>query len=161
LSKPVSRRRLSTELTAIWGMSAKGGFLMFKHQSISKFGSSVIALTLWLSQISTSLGAVSLRCFYKDTIYNGEVDFGSGNHSGGVPKATGSVNWNFTSVNGAIAVTARVLGILYLDKIGAGCARLRINFQDSDGNNLQNARDVEFCGPGNNANSSHINVPSM
>jgi hypothetical protein len=40
-----------------------------------------------------------------------------------------------------------------LDKLGAGCARLRINFQDSAGNNLQNTQNTSFCGPGFDANS--------
>jgi hypothetical protein len=64
------------------------------------------------------------------------------------------LGWSFTSLNGSIVVTARLRGRLYLDKVGAGCARLRVNFQDGNFNNIQATTDVPFCGPGNDANNN-------
>jgi hypothetical protein len=124
---------------------------------MSKFVTSVAAIAICLGVLSsTAQGAVSTTCSYQDSIFNGEVDFGSGNHSFGSPAAGGTVRWTFSlsSVSNTIVVTAQVQGTLYLDKIGAGCARLRINFQDNAGNNLQGTQTISFCGPGSNANSS-------
>jgi|GEM_PF-3032722 len=130
---------------------------MFRRRFIPRLLITVTIMTFMLGALSsTAQGALSTSCGYKDSIFNGEVDFGSGNHSGGSPAADGTVTWTFTSVNGVIVGTARVRGTLYLDKVGPGqkCARLRINFQDINGNNLEATQDVAFCGPGNDANSS-------
>ena len=127
---------------------------MFPHRLI-RSGILVNAIVISLLALATSAQAnASLSCGYKDLIFNGEVDFGSGNHSLGSPEHNASVGWSFQSFNGVIAVTARVRGTLYLDKSGGGCARLRINFQDSNFNNIQATQDRSFCGPGNNANNS-------
>jgi hypothetical protein len=80
-----------------------------------------------------------------------EADFGSGAHVFGTPD-WGTIKWDFTPEGGRVRVTARVQGKLYLDKIGEGCARLIVNFQDEDSNNIS-SRTIQFCGPGNNANS--------
>src|SRR5687767_2247889 len=96
---------------------------LFSWRDVGITGTSIMLLAL-----SAPANALSLTCSYRDTIYNGEVDFGSGNHAWGGPRGSGSVRWNFTSVDGAITTTARVRGRLYLDKIGGGCARLRVNF---------------------------------
>ena len=128
---------------------------MVRRRSTRKLATSLTAIALSLFALSPSvLGAVTANCNYRDTIFNGEVDFGSGDHSFGNPATNGIVTWTFTSVNGALVVTARVLGTLYLDKLGSGCAGLKINFQDSAGNNLQNTQIRSFCGPGFDADAA-------
>ena len=81
-----------------------------------------------------------------------EADFGSGTHVFGTPDF-GTISWDFTPDGSRVRVTARVQGRLYLDKIGPGCVRLMINFLDADTVNIF-SRTIQFCGPGNNANSS-------
>jgi hypothetical protein len=82
-----------------------------------------------------------------------EADFGSGTHIGGTPGLY-RVDWDYTPVGGVVRVTARVRGTLYLDRLGSGCARLLINFQDIDADNLTSTRTTQFCGPGFDANAS-------
>lgn len=126
---------------------------MFQHLLISKLGTSVTVIAVCLGMLSSAAQAMVRNCDYRDTIFNGEVDFGSGNHSVGDPEGQGNIRWNFASINNAIVVTSRVRGTLYLDKLGAGCARLKINFQDIASNNIQNTQSIRFCGLGSNANS--------
>ncbi len=125
---------------------------MFQCRSIRKLVTSVTAIGFSLLALSSTAQAITANCNYRDTIFNGEVDFGSGNHSFGNPATNGTVRWTLSAGVGAPTATARILGTLYLDKIGAGCARLRINFQDSAFNNIQNTQNIAFCGPGNDAN---------
>jgi hypothetical protein len=81
-----------------------------------------------------------------------QADFGIGTHIGGtVGPAT--ITWDYTPVNGVITVTARLKGTLFIDRLGPGCGRLQIDFQDIDGNNLTNTRFIDLCGPGFDANS--------
>ncbi len=127
---------------------------MFRHRSLSKLCSSVATIAVSLFVLSSAAEAATISCKYRDSTPNGEVDFGSGNHSFGFPSSNGIVTWNFSSVAGALSVTARVQGTLYLDALRPRCARLRINFQDSAFNNLQNTQVTQFCGPGFDANSS-------
>jgi hypothetical protein len=127
---------------------------MLQHGSAGKLGASVTLIALSLVALSPAAqSAVTASCGYRDSIFNGEVDFGSGNHSLGAPANPGTVSWRLAASNGAVFATARVQGTLFLDKLGAGCARLRINFQDVNSNNLQGTTDRRFCGPGFNANS--------
>jgi hypothetical protein len=122
--------------------------MLKSHQSVAILVLSMLVLS------STAQAQVSVNCGHRESTHNGEVDFGSGSHSVGTPAGSGSVRWRFTAANDELVVTSRVQGTLFLDKIGSGCARLRVNFQDSSGNNLQSTQDIAFCGPGFNANSS-------
>ena len=126
---------------------------MFQHSLISKFGTSATVITICIGMLSSAAQALVKSCNYKDTIFNGEVDFGSGNHSFSDPVGQGTIRWNFASINNAIVVTARVRGTLYLDKLGASCGRLKINFQDIASNNIQTTQSIRLCGPGFDANS--------
>lgn len=86
--------------------------------------------------------------------FGNEADFGSGAHTFGMP-GFGSVIWDYTVVNDVVQVRGRVRGNLYIDKLGPGCGRLRVNFQDRDFNNLPGeSTTVQFCGPGYNANAA-------
>jgi len=82
----------------------------------------------------------------------GNADFGDGFHGNGVPGPY-SVTWDFTPGAGVVQVSARVQGTLYLDRLGSGCVRLLVDFQDFDFN-LIARRTVQFCGPGFDANNS-------
>ena len=82
----------------------------------------------------------------------GNADFGDGFHGNGVPGPY-SVTWDFTPGAGVVQVSARVRGTLYLDRLGSGCVRLLVDFQDFDFN-LIARRTVQFCGPGFDANNS-------
>lgn len=84
----------------------------------------------------------------------GNADFGSGFHANGVPSGPYTVSWDYTAVNGVVVVTARVSGTLYVDRLGSGCSRLLVNFQDINFNNLFATQVVQFCGPGFDANNS-------
>ena len=96
--------------------------------------------------------------------FPGNADFGSGTHISGIPSGGYTVTWDYTPVNGVVVVTARVAGTLYFDRLGGGCARLLINFQDLSFNNLFATQTTQFCGPGfdanNAANKRGINVAS-
>lgn len=80
-----------------------------------------------------------------------EADFGSGSHNFGYPDF-GTIKWDYRAVNGIVRVSAQVQGTLYVDKLGSGCARLIVNFQDRDFNNVS-SQTIQFCGPGFNANA--------
>jgi hypothetical protein len=82
----------------------------------------------------------------------GNADFGLGSHANGIPGPY-SVTWDFTPSAGVVQVSARVVGTLYLDRLGSGCVRLLVDFQDFDFN-LIARRTVQFCGPGFDANNS-------
>ena len=124
-----------------------------------RYGFLLLTLACFVLGPTTAGAFPNLYCSYRDQTTNGEVDFGSGNHSGGYP-AFGSIRWSYASVNGVNVVTVRVKGTLYLDQLGSGCARIKIFFQDSNFNNLQESEPIAFCGPGGNANNTRINVPS-
>ncbi len=83
----------------------------------------------------------------------GDADFGSGFHANGVPTGPYSVTWDFTPAAGVVQVSARVQGTLYLDRLGSGCVRLLVDFQDRDFNNLAR-RTFQFCASGFDANNS-------
>src|SRR6185369_3274154 len=89
----------------------------------------------------------------------GSADFGSGGHNlGGA--GDGTVTWSLSTVNGSLAVGARVRGTLYWDATQAGCAGLDIGFmnessQPAAGNSHRTAK---ICGPGGDANDSHNQV---
>src|SRR4026208_2208154 len=82
----------------------------------------------------------------------GNADFGLGSHANGIPGPY-SVTWDFTPSAGVVQVSARVVGTLYLDRLGSGCGRLLVDFQDF-AFNLLRRRTVQFCGPGFDANNS-------
>ena len=82
----------------------------------------------------------------------GNADFGSGSHGNGIPGSY-SVTWDFTPSAGVVQVSARVQGTLYLDRLGSGCVRLLVDFEDFDFN-LIARRTFQFCGPGFDANNS-------
>jgi len=84
----------------------------------------------------------------------GNADFGSGFHANGVPTGPYTVSWDYTAVNGVVVVTARVSGTLYVDRLGGGCSRLLVNFQDINFTNLFATQSVQFCGPGFDANNT-------
>jgi hypothetical protein len=88
--------------------------------------------------------------------FPGDADFGSGTHVSGVPTGPYTVTWDYTPVGGVVVVTARVVGTLYVDSFGTGCARLIINFQDINFNNIFSTEPSgsPFCGPGFDANSA-------
>jgi hypothetical protein len=120
-------------------------------------GLSVVAIVVFaLLTASPALGAVA--GIDRDIVsgtgggHPGNADFGSGFHANGIPGPY-SVTWDFTPSGGVVQVTARVTGTLYLDRIGAGCVRLLVDFQDFDFNNLAR-RTFQFCGPGFDANNS-------
>jgi hypothetical protein len=106
--------------------------------------------------VPDAFGDVRLTCGYRDRTFNGEVDFGSGQHNGGDPKSPATVDWTFQPFGNTIVASARVMGVLYLDRVGFGqsCVRVKVNFQDNAFDNLQGTQEIHFCGPGNNANSN-------
>jgi len=121
-------------------------------------GFSVVAIVaLALLTASPALGATA--GIDRDSLtgtgggHPGNADFGSGFHADGFPTGPYSVTWDFTPAGGVVQVTARVQGTLYLDRLGSGCVRLLVDFQDFDFNNLAR-RTVQFCGPGFDANNS-------
>jgi hypothetical protein len=119
----------------------------------------VIVISLWMpSSVAQGALPISFNCSYRDTTFNGEVDFGSGTHSLGSPSAAGTVIWTFSTGATVPVARARVVGTLYLDKLGSGCARLKINFQDSSGNNLEATQTRSFCGPGFDANNAQNRI---
>jgi hypothetical protein len=83
----------------------------------------------------------------------GNADFGRGSHVGGGPVDQASITWDYSPVNGETIVSARVVGLLYLDDGDDGCARIQIFFRDASDNNLSSLT-RSFCGPGGNANLS-------
>ena len=97
---------------------------------------------------STAHGELAGFCNVRASGSN--ADFGSGNHNFGFP-ASARVEWDYAP-GATVLPSARVLGTLYMDKLGRGCARLKVNFQDASFNNLTAPRTTEFCGPGFNAN---------
>jgi hypothetical protein len=99
---------------------------------------------------------------------NGNADFGSGNHSFGSPSFPGFVNF-FRSLPGSQTsqgesvplgnMLGTVNGTLYWDALfDHGTARIVIDFQDANGNNLS-SRTRDVTGPGGNANSADNQRP--
>jgi len=117
------------------------------------------ALAITVGAMSATAHAVSVVAGTSTGVLSGRgtSDFGSGTHVAGLPTGPYHVTWTY-SVSGAgpLVVTAKVTGTLYLDKLGGGCARLRVIYKDEFsglGNTLHEG-DHQFCGPGFDANNS-------
>ncbi len=108
----------------------------------------ILALGAWNSKVF----AVTMDT-YRFRMQGGEADFGTGSHILGLPNDFGKVIWDARPSGGIIEKRARVVGKLYIDKLGGGCARLEIIARTLNGTELsRQAR--QFCGPGWNANSA-------
>ena len=120
----------------------------------------ILAFAQLSSSVEAAVAGVSTNVLTGDP---GSSDFGSGLSVGGIPTGPYKVTWDYTPINGVVFVTATVTGTLYLDRFGAGCSRIKINFQDINFNNISGVV-RQFCGPGfdanNSANQLAINVGS-
>jgi hypothetical protein len=63
------------------------------------------------------------------------------------------VTWSFTPSDTVVLVNARIQGTLYVDRLGLGCVRVLIDFQDFDFTHI-GSQTIQFCGPGFDANNS-------
>jgi hypothetical protein len=117
-----------------------------------------LAITLTSGALSSAHGATAGVTSARVTAISGNADFGAGSHFNGIP-GLGTITWDYTPSNGVVVVTARVRGTLYLDKLGSGCARLTINFQDANFNNIFSPPPLRFCGPGFDANNAANQLP--
>jgi hypothetical protein len=84
----------------------------------------------------------------------GTADFGSTPHALGSPVGSGSVSWDFFP-GGILQAQATVNGVLFLDSLDPGCARLTIEFHSSTGAIIETRhKDVCVTVTGHNANNS-------
>jgi hypothetical protein len=85
----------------------------------------------------------------------GTADFGFGGSALGSPTNDGLVFWLYSSVNGSLQAKARVSGVLFLDSLEPGCARLTMEFKSSSGAILATRnKDICVTTTGHNANDS-------
>jgi hypothetical protein len=126
---------------------------MFHGRSIIRVSVALAAITLTFGALSSAHGATAGVTAARVTAISGNADFGNGSHFNGIP-GLGTITWDYTPDNGVVVVTARVRGRLYLDRLGSGCARLRIHFQDGNFNNIFSPQPLQFCGPGFDANNA-------
>lgn len=121
------------------------------------------AMAATLSFFSPTASATKIfeqYCPYNRFLYDAEVDFGQGHHSGGRPEHNGNVIWSLHNKNGVLAVSARVKGVLYLDKLDSGCGRMTVQVLDRDDEALAvfdsedpKVKSVDVCGLGGDANN--------
>jgi hypothetical protein len=86
----------------------------------------------------------------------GTADFGAPPHAFGSPVKSGGVAWFFFSTEyGGFYAEALVDGVLFLDSLDPGCARLTIEFKSGSGAILATRnKDVCVTAKGHNANDS-------
>ena len=111
----------------------------------------LVAVSFLLGSLASSASAAAAKA-EPVRVEGGEADFGAGAHALGGP-GFGKIRWDLTPSGNVTNVTGRVQGVLYLDKLGEGCARVKIQYEAEAGAVLA-LRTRSFCGPGFNANSS-------
>jgi hypothetical protein len=85
----------------------------------------------------------------------GTADFGIKPHALGSPTVSAELDWVFSTVNGSLHARAGVVGVLFLDSLDPGCARVTIEFKSSSGASLASRhKDVCVTTTGHNANDS-------
>lgn len=84
-------------------------------------------------------------------IQGGRADFGSGIHAFGAPNRAGTITWSQQAQGDVLLVRAKVEGILYMDSLDPGHARLEVQFRDCNGQVIA-TRFRNVTGGGGNAN---------
>src|SRR5260370_27361946 len=93
-----------------------------------------LGLAIMLGALSPAVWAQGLAVKIDEVKINfGTADFGDGLHIAGSPERGTPVFWEFSTVNGSLHAQATVSGILFLDSLDPGCARLTIEFKSSSG----------------------------
>ena len=131
------------------------------HTILSVFSLFVLVLFAISRDASAAVAGVDRDILAGSNSFPGDADFGSGTHLSGTPTGPFTVTWDYTPINGVVAVTATVNGTLYMDSLFGGCARLKVQFQDINRNIISAPQPIQFCGPGGDANSSANQRPNL
>jgi hypothetical protein len=128
---------------------------------LSVFSLFALALCATSRDASAAVAGVDRDILAGSNSFPGDADFGSGTHLSGTPTGPFTVTWDYTPINGVVAVTATVNGTLYMDSLFGGCARLKVQFQDINRNIISTPQPIQFCGPGGDANNSANQRPNL